>query len=603
MPQSRCHPAAVHFSSWSPIWILLLLILISCPAAAQVEDAAKTREKLERQKELDRQTVLLVEEVATGAASLKLPENRSYVLAAAADLLWSHDEKRARTLFWESLNTLNIVGDGKSKNTAMSDRENSYFATFGLRQSLLKLVARRDPELALELLRMTRLIPPEDTKVRFPDDRELEQQIAAEAAARDPQRALQLARESLARGFTFELLNLLYRLNDVDQEVGSTFAANIIDKLKSESANSDVYGNHIAVRMLVSSRSREAGSAHNLLGPSGLRQLKLAEGQRRAVAELIANAALSVSANGSFLYALAEVRPELVEFVPERMRLLDSKIADFKSKLPKAEIAWAKDEALLLNATPEEILRASNKADSDRRLMFQQQAIAKALLKGQADSLREMINNEIDDDSRRQNLLDSLATQEIDTLAYRGDTAGLQKLLPQVRRKEERARAMAQLAIKLEQKGDHDEAVKLLGEAETLVKTDFRSETKTNALLGLLLAYALVDPNKAFAIIERTIDRANDEISKAALVDKIVKSGAFKKGEILLQHSGHSMVDFALFKYGKGVRALATYDFGRTKAVADRFQRNELRLMARLLIAQALLQQGAKQEPSAQPNF
>ena len=48
--------------------------------------------------------------------------------------------------------------------------------------------------------------------------------------------------------------------------------------------------------------------------------------------------------------------------------------------------------------------------------------------------------------------------------------------------------------------------------------------------------------------------------------------------------------DFALFKYGNAVSAIAKVDFDRTKAAADRFQRYELRLMARLLLAQALLQ-------------
>ncbi len=110
-----------------------------------------------------------------------------------------------------------------------------------------------------------------------------------------------------------------------------------------------------------------------------------------------------------------------------------------------------------------------------------------------------------------------------------------------------------------------------------------------NALLALVAAYALVEPAKAFGIIERTIDRANDEIAKALLLDKIAKSGAVQKGEIRLQQAGVIPIDFAVFKYGKGVAALANADFDRTKAAADRFERNELRLMARLLLAQALL--------------
>src|SRR5258705_969431 len=568
---------------------LLLLVLTTSPIAAQVDEKAKAQEKLERQKELERQVLILVDEVATGAQSLKLPENRSYLLATTADLLWDHDEKRARALFWESLHALNIALDTQSKNASRNERTASYFATFGLRQRILRLVARRDPDLALELLRPTRQTPPENPKFRFPDDRELEQQIAAEAAARDPQCALQLARDSLARGFSFEMLNVLYQLNKVDQEVGSKFAGQIIDKLKTESIATDARAFGIAVQLLVYSRDREAESARlTSLGP-GVHQLKLDEGQRRELAELIANAALGISATGDLLYAVDVVRPELEKFAPERMRLLESKVSDVPRRLSKEDRTWADYNALMRKAAPEDMLRAANKADSDQRLSLQQGAIVTAVLKGEADSLREVINNEIDDESRRKSLLDSLNEEEIDYLADRGDTAGLQKVLPQVRRREDRARAMAQIAIMLEEKGDHDEAVKLLGEAETLVKTDFRSETKTNALLGLLLAYALVDPGKAFVTIERTIDRANDEVSKAALVDKVVKSGAFKKGEILLQNSGSGPVDLALYKYGKGVEALATADFARTKATADRFQRNELRLMSRLLIAQVLL--------------
>ena len=166
----------------------------------------------------------------------------------------------------------------------------------------------------------------------------------------------------------------------------------------------------------------------------------------------------------------------------------------------------------------------------------------------------------------------------------------LQKLLPKIGRKEERARAMTVMALALEKKGDHDEAVKLLDEAQTMVKTDLNSETQTNALLSLVAAYSLVEPAKAFVIVERTIDRANEQIAKLMLLDKLWKSGAIKKGEIKMQNNGAMPVEFAVFKYGKGVAALANADFDRTRAAADRFERNELRLMFRLLVAQALLQ-------------
>ena len=148
---------------------------------------------------------------------------------------------------------------------------------------------------------------------------------------------------------------------------------------------------------------------------------------------------------------------------------------------------------------------------------------------------------------------------------------------------------MAEIAMLLERKGEHDAALKLLDEAQALVKVNLKSEPQTNALMALMLAYALVDPPRAFAIIEPVIDRANEDISKLLLLDRVIKTGVVKKGEIILQPPGVIPLDFAIFKYGKGVVALANADFNRTKAAADRFQRNELRIMAQLLIAQALL--------------
>jgi hypothetical protein len=149
---------------------------------------------------------------------------------------------------------------------------------------------------------------------------------------------------------------------------------------------------------------------------------------------------------------------------------------------------------------------------------------------------------------------------------------------------------MAELALMLKEKGEDEEAASLLDEAATLIKMDLKDEKQTNALLTLLCAYAVIDPPKAFALAERTIDRANSQISLLMLLDKVVKSGAVKKSEIILDQGGIMPLEFLVFKYGKGVAALAKADFTRTRALADRFDRNELRLMAQLLIVKGLLQ-------------
>ena len=69
-----------------------------------------------------------------------------------------------------------------------------------------------------------------------------------------------------------------------------------------------------------------------------------------------------------------------------------------------------------------------------------------------------------------------------------------------------------------------------------------------------------------------------------------MKTGAVKKGEVLLEQPGLLPLDVMLMQYGKGVNALAKADFGRTKALAERFEPSELRLMTQLIILKAMLQ-------------
>lgn len=592
-----------------------LLLLLSSSAAAQVGEQEKQEKEAERRQQLEHKTYVLVEEIASGGLSLKLPENRSFVLAAAADLLWEHDEPRARNLFWDALNTLNLMntlsskvnskGDEENKSATLSAKEkeqilNQYSAVFGLRHELLSRVARRDPTLALDMLRSSRQLPvdPSYASFRLPDDRELEQQIATEATARDPAKALQLARDSLAKGLSFQLLSLLDRLNQNNGKTATIFAGDIIDKLRGRNLATDSYGAHIAVYMINFSRTPREAPGAKLRQET--RPLKLEPEQRRELLDMVTNAALTESANPNLLFAIDYVMPEIQEFLPERVALLQKKLAAFNQTLNKEQKVAKEYDSIFQNGTPEDMLKLAGRAGDDQRESMQQQAIIMAVMRGRADSLRELVNTEIEDQSRRKNLLDALDAEEISLAANKGDADGLRKLLPKIRLKEARARALAEIAVVLEKKGNHDEALKLLDEAQTLIKTDLTSDTQSDALLALVTAYALVEPAKAFGIIERTIDRANDEIAKALLLDKIVSSGAIKKGEIRLQQSGMIPLDFAVFKYGKSVAALANVDFDRTKAAADRFERNELRLMVRLMLAQALLRSDNNQSLNEQ---
>jgi hypothetical protein len=577
--------------------ILCLVAIATVLVASTAADAQNDKETEQRQ-ELEKKTLALLNEIASAGWSLKLPENRVFVMASAADLLWPFDEKRARNLYWDALNSINSESPAvraTTDNPSKGDREKilqAYFSIFRLRQQLLRRIAHRDSQLALDMLRATRQVPPRQfgPGFFFPDERDLEQEIAGEVAAHDPAQALQVARQSLAKGLTLELLNLLYKLNQKDSEKASQFAGDIIAKLQTANIATDLRASIIGVQLLESSRVPDANRPAKLVSVASMKVLNLNDEQKRDLVELLTDAALSVSANSNLLFEISELMPEIDRFFPERRASLERKLATFNETLSKEQRDQNTQNTLIRRGVPEDIIRNAATADDNTRLMLYNQAAISAVFRGQTDSFRDFVNKEISAGGERRKILDFLDAEEISATAGRKQLDNLRNLIPKIGRKEERARAMAELALLMKEKGDDEEASTLLDEAATLIKTDLKDEKQTNALLTLLCVYAIVDPAKAFALAERTVDQANSQISLLMLLDRVVKTGAVKKSEIILDQAGIMPLDFLLFKYGKGVAALAKADFNRTKALADRFERNELRLMAQLFIVKGLLQ-------------
>ncbi len=471
--------------------ILFCLALVSpLSVLAQTDEKEKAQKEVEKQQALELKTLAMLEDLASEALSLKLPENRALVLTATADLLWTQDEKRARNLFWDALNNLappvNPDGDeatAKEANTkgaakdsvpkpTANDKEklNQYFATFEVRREFLRKVARRDPQLALDMLRASRLVPlpqAEGIKYHLPDDVELEQDIAQEAASRDPKRALQIARETLQKGLSYQLMGFLMQLNQKSPEVALEFAGDLIDKVQTANVSQDPVAWWMAVSILRMTRAPADGPTLGSM-TAGSSQLKLNDDQKRELAELLADAALSTSADPNVVFGLNEVMAEIEQFAPDRAQKVKTKLAAINRPQTKEEREFGSFNTLFGKGTPEELIRAAAGASDPLRDSLLQIAVSKAVSEGKANELRESIKTTVDDQSQRNKLNDLLDEQQVAWALNHGDTDLLQKLLPSIRLKEKRATVLAQTAVLLEKKGDHDSALKLLDEAQAL---------------------------------------------------------------------------------------------------------------------------------------
>lgn len=578
------------------LMLLLCATITAQEAAAPPADKSKEEEQ-KAQAELERKALVLLEETIDGAQLLKLPENRSFIFATAAELLWSRDEKRARGFFQDALTSLaeamkNITPDGMRQ-------DDSLWVFMQQRQQILGRIARLDPQLALDLLRATRQAFTDSlpSYARMMDQElALEQGIAAEVAAKDPKRALQIAEESLAKGVSYQALHLLRQLQAKDSEAANSFAVEIVKKLRT----TDFAKNHEAayaaqqlLRALI--QPDRNGSGTTTQGAPKVKPLTVDDATTRDLTDIVINAAMNSPGDQPIFMMLQSLLPELEKRAPERVAQLRRKLTENTEKLNPQFKMMMQYQMLMRDGKTDELLAAAAKAPPDMRGYLYQTAISKLVQSGDLERARKIVSDNLTGESRDR-WLASIDHQLIEKALKENKVEDARKLLERINPKEARLAQIANMATNLFQKGDRKTALTLLNETEELVNRAPENQGEITAMLQVARAYAIIEPARAYGIIEPVLDQANAMLAAAALLEKFgADRGFFKEGEFRMQ-TGTSYNYYLSGQYGKEMTALARADFARTRALADRFQRDEARLMVRLLIAQSVLAKPAEAE-------
>jgi hypothetical protein len=104
-----------------------------------------------------------------------------------------------------------------------------------------------------------------------------------------------------------------------------------------------------------------------------------------------------------------------------------------------------------------------------------------------------------------------------------------------------------------------------------------------SALLEIARGFSRYDSKRAFEIVEPLLDQFN-EMAAAALVLNGFGQEFYEDGELAMQN-GNSVANFGN-QLIQSLGTLATSNFDRAKAGADRLERPEVRISAYLAIAQ-----------------
>jgi hypothetical protein len=584
---------------------LILILLFSLSAFAQTPSPApspsQTDEQRKVQRELEQRAIALLEDVVKDSDSFKNAENRIRIKAVAASVLWTHDEARARTLFKEVMVSLADVLNNQDAADA-TDNPKVYEGPRALRRELLQMLGQRDARLAREFMRATRpqdSRPNSDRRNGLPDQ-QIEINLAMQIAENDPKQALEIAEENLARGLSYELPQLVSSLREKDPEGAAKLASEIMSKIRAEKLDSSHVTRQVAISLL-----REAAQAPNDEEPNAKRVPPLLDQQTlRELTDMLLTEALRPSSTSpELLGSLQEMLPVIEKYAPSRVAQLRRTMQPQMIETTKAtdgdgvgdgqvpdlpNMDMSKINITFEKGTVEELLEAAPNAPEGLREMLYQRAASKMMEEGDVDRARQLINERVKEPEQRKMMLTQLDELAAVKAAQQGKIEQTRKMLATLRTNEERVMLLTQLASGAAAKGDKKVALQLLDEARGMMSGRAKNFTQLGAQLAVARAYASLDAARSLAILEPVVDQLNELLAAAVVLGGFITEDIVRDDEIMMEPLTMIVGEFS-GSYSSDLKELARADFDRTKALADRFLRDEIRVIARLLIAQSIL--------------
>jgi hypothetical protein len=608
------------------ITISSLLALLTTSVWAQTQEpsetaAAQKQAKLEVQKKALESLDALLKELGT----LRLPENRIRAQATAADLLWKHDEKRARALFAKTIQDFGALAAAGNDEEVQTQSVTPYLAVqqssmqyamnvqirAQLRSELLQLLARHDARMARDFLRGSRVSDPNNPGSGQPDqDAEYDLQLASQIVTTDPKQASQIAQESLRKGYPYGVFSVLAGLQKTDKDLASELAAAMMQKLHGE----DLAANPLA-----------AGWAFSLLSPAmasvGVKadvdeddddddsdQPKkplesttglLNESSTRELVDLIAAAALKQAAalkkdsNGDdeaqdfLLQRLRSAMPLIEKYAPTRVGPMKTALGQLDKTADPQEKAFQQYQAIVEAGDYKKALDAIDKAPAEVRDTLAMQAAFGLANHGELDRARDIINEHVSHLPQKNQLLAQLDRQALQSAAQNKKLDDARPMLARLSPLD-RAAVLVQFADAAAARKDTKQARAILDEARTLLPQQPANHIELQVLLQIARSAAAIDTTQSFDIIEAAIDQLNPLLGALAALDGYEYTPCFKDGELLIGQGASPVLNLA-FQCVNELEQLSSTDFVRARAAADRFVRADLRMMSRLAVLRGVL--------------
>ncbi|HEU0175110.1 MAG TPA: hypothetical protein VFV58_12695 [Blastocatellia bacterium] len=611
---------------------IIILSFVSSPFAQTTREALeirqtaaqeprRTEEEEKAAKELEKKAMALIDELVAEAMSLRRVQNRVYILTVAADLLWAHDEERARALVRDAMDQV-VAQMREAKEAAAREGRRSSDSRDHLRNSLqfqhyglLKLLARRDPKLAMEFLQLTRSLWPDERQ-----EKTVELGLASQVAEIDPQMALRIAERHLDGKLDDRAISFWGALLREDPKAASTLTERIFSDLKSKDilADDDAYQLVDSVLNQLRSSANEIANARNNPAAADDVQPDSTEVLRvyRDALEIVAAAALKITASQlkdvlerrrayDPLKLIQESLPEIDKHLPSRAQAARANLARLGKafNLPPVsqKPSWEETENMMVNKSPDELMAMADKSqDESFKSRLYLQTATKLAEQGDPARARRIVKDLLlpgggMDMEFLSQFLAWIEAKEREQAIKEGKLEVVRNSVLQLRWSEERAWAWIELAATAT---DQKLQRELLNEASEQLGDQIDTQSQVEAQLKLAAAFLNLEPDRGFEILGSAIDRLNAVRNAEATVTKfnqrmLANTGVVTNHGEVDDEMDVSAWDLRIVTLDQHLLAFARKDFGRTMALLKRSQASGFRLAIYLTLLNRIL--GAKQ--------
>lgn len=547
--------------------------------------------------------IALLAEIEPAIQEIKSPHNRIQAQLKAAQLLREIDEKRADRFMSNA-----IAGIKEFFATADLESEEymqQYQWIAQLREELIRVLAERDPDAALNFLQSTtpRYSPyHSNSHELWMQESLLELSIANQIALKDPNRSAQIVRRSLKQGYSYNLVVTLSYLAPKNPELAAELIHEITGKLlNEEKLINNIEAAGLAISLLQSYHTPQEGAQETRRVASPFSSGWLSEDEYKQLLRKALDEVLSYTPRGNAHYAsdgiwnmipgLQSIATEMDRAISGSKAELDKKVAEI-TNASNVVVNPAQEYQNAIGSSPvEAALETIEKAPAEFQEQLYVQLANREATNGDLARARQIANDHITNPQQRRQALANVDQQETYRALGKGKVEEALKAVSKLRNPRERAAQMSQLVNQIGQGQKRAAALSLLEQARALLNPSPQAQDsdQMNALFELARAFSHYDTKRSFEIVDPLVDQFNDICAAARTMEGF--GGENFDGDELNMQNGNVVANI-LSQMSIALGDLALTNFDRTKAISERIRLPEARLKVYLEIAEHTIQSG-----------